>query len=79
LSATRRSGSRRASRSLAVGAQLILWWRGAPRRTLDVGNLAVFAVLALAAFVVPDDVLARWLQPLVSAVGVADRPASPEP
>jgi hypothetical protein len=52
---------------LAAGAQLIMWVRGAPRRTLDVGNLAVFAVLALAAFVVPDDVLARWLQPLGNA------------
>jgi intracellular septation protein A len=53
--------------ALAVAAQLILWWRGAPRRTLDVGNLAVFAVLAVAAFAVPDDVLERWLQPLANA------------
>ncbi len=35
--------------------------------SLEVGNLAVFAVLTVAAFTVPTDVLERWLQPLSSA------------
>jgi BAAT / Acyl-CoA thioester hydrolase C terminal/Acyl-CoA thioester hydrolase/BAAT N-terminal region len=56
-----------AALALAVGAQLVGWRRGAPRRTLEVGNLGVFAVLAVAAFVVPDEVLERWLQPLGNA------------
>ena len=34
--------------------------------SLDIGNLLVFTGLALAAFLVPDDVLERWLQPLSS-------------
>jgi hypothetical protein len=34
--------------------------------SLDIGNLVVFTGLALAAFLVPDDVLERWLQPLSS-------------
>ena len=41
--------------------QLSLRLRHQPQRTLDIGNLAVFAVLLLAAYLVPDDVLARWL------------------
>ena len=40
--------------------------RKQPMHTLDVGNLVVFAVLVVTAFVVPDDVLERWLQPLSS-------------
>ena len=40
--------------------------RKQPIHSLDIGNLAVFAVLVLAAYVVPDDVLERWLQPLSS-------------
>lgn len=46
--------------------QLSLRLRHQPQRTLDIGNLAVFAVLLLAAYLVPDDVLERWLQPLSS-------------
>jgi hypothetical protein len=41
--------------------------RGQPWRTLDVGSLGVFVLLAVAAFVVPDAVLERWLQPLGNA------------
>jgi hypothetical protein len=41
--------------------------RHAPPTTLDVGSLAVFVVLAVVAFVVPDDVLERWIQPLGNA------------
>ncbi len=41
--------------------------RHLPGRTLDTGTLVVFAVLAVLAFVVPDDVLERWLQPLGNA------------
>ena len=46
--------------------QIALRIRGQPLRTLDIGNLVVFAVLLLAAYLVPDDVLERWLQPLSS-------------
>ncbi len=35
--------------------------------TLEIGNLAVFAVLTVAAFTIPTSVLERWLQPLSSA------------
>lgn len=41
--------------------------RGMPWRTLDVGSFGVFVVLAITAFVVPDAVLERWLQPLGNA------------
>ena len=46
--------------------QIALRIRRQPMRTLDVGNLVVFALLMIAAYVVPDDVLERWLQPLSS-------------
>ena len=46
--------------------QIIMRVRKQPLHTLDVGNLMVFAVLVVAAYVVPDDVLERWLQPLSS-------------
>jgi alpha-beta hydrolase superfamily lysophospholipase len=46
--------------------QIALRIRKQPMRTLDVGNLIVFALLMIAAYVVPDDVLERWLQPLSS-------------
>src|SRR6476620_5316731 len=46
--------------------QIIMRVRKQPLHTLDVGNLVVFAVLVVAAYVVPDDVLERWLQPLSS-------------
>ncbi|WP_433783606.1 acyl-CoA thioester hydrolase/BAAT C-terminal domain-containing protein [Actinomycetospora sp. CA-101289] len=41
--------------------------RHVPPKTLDVGSLAVFLVLAVVAFLVPDDVLERWIQPLGNA------------
>ncbi|GLZ44535.1 hypothetical protein Acsp06_07200 [Actinomycetospora sp. NBRC 106375] len=41
--------------------------RREPPKTLDVGSLAVFVVLAVVAFVVPDAVLERWIQPLGNA------------
>ncbi len=46
--------------------QLALRVRRQPLRTLDIGNLAVFALLMLAGYLLPDDVLERWLQPLSS-------------
>ena len=46
--------------------QIILRTRKQPLHTLDVGNLIVFAILTLAAYLVPDNVLERWLQPLSS-------------
>ena len=46
--------------------QIIMRVRKQPLHTLDVGNLVVFALLVVAAYVVPDDVLERWLQPLSS-------------
>ncbi len=46
--------------------QIALRIRGQPLRTLDIGNLIVFAVLLLGAYLVPDNVLERWLQPLSS-------------
>ncbi len=53
--------------AVAVGTQLLGRLHRAPWRTLEVGSLAVFAVLVLAAFVVNDAVLERWLQPLSNA------------
>ena len=49
---------------VAVAVQVIGRLRRQPWRSLEVGSLAVFALLTLAAFVVDDDVLARWMQPL---------------
>ena len=48
-------------------AMLVGRLRHLPGRTLDTGTLVVFVVLAVLAFVVPDDVLERWLQPLGNA------------
>ena len=48
--------------SLLVGR-----WRHTPGKSLDTGTLVVFLVLAVLAFVVPDDVLEQWLQPLGNA------------
>jgi acyl-CoA thioester hydrolase/bile acid acetyltransferase-like protein/bile acid acyltransferase/acyl-CoA thioester hydrolase-like protein len=50
--------------AVAVGIQAVSRLRGQPWRSLDVGSLAVFAILTSAAFVLDDDVLERWLQPL---------------
>lgn len=49
---------------LTLLVQVVMRMRKQPMHALDVGNLIVFAVLVIAAFVVPDDVLERWLQPL---------------
>jgi intracellular septation protein A len=48
----------------AVIIQVISWRRGQPPRSLDVGSLVVFVLLAVAAFVVDDGVLEMWMQPL---------------
>jgi hypothetical protein len=50
-----------------AGGLVVNRLRGQPWRTLDVGTLGVFAVLTVAAFVFPDAVLERWLQPLGNA------------
>lgn len=49
---------------VAVAVQMIGRVRRRPWRSLEVGSLAVFALLAVAAFVVDDALLARWMQPL---------------
>lgn len=49
---------------LTLLIQIALRVRKQPPRSLDIGNLVVFAVLVLAAYLVPDTVLERWLQPL---------------
>jgi uncharacterized membrane protein len=49
---------------VAIAVQVIGRVRRQPWRSLEVGSLAVFALLTVAAFVVDDDVLARWMQPL---------------
>ncbi|MCD9623609.1 acyl-CoA thioester hydrolase/BAAT C-terminal domain-containing protein [Rhabdothermincola salaria] len=58
----------RATLALAAGLALALLvvrrLMGAPTRTLNVGGVAVFAVLLGLAFVVDDAFLERWLQPL---------------
>jgi hypothetical protein len=41
--------------------------RHVPGKSLATGTLVVFVVLAVLAFVIPDDVLERWLQPLGNA------------
>lgn len=46
--------------------QFVVRVRKQPTHTLDVGNLIVFLVLVIAAYVVPQDALERWLQPLSS-------------
>ncbi|NMO89683.1 acyl-CoA thioesterase/BAAT N-terminal domain-containing protein [Actinomycetospora sp. TBRC 11914] len=51
-----------AALGVAVGAA-----RGTRPTAFDLGNVGVFALLAVAAFVVPDALLARWLQPLGNA------------
>src|SRR6478752_3408659 len=52
--------------AITLLTQIILRTRKQPLHTLDVGNLVVFAVLTLAAYLVPNNVLERWLQPLSS-------------
>ncbi len=53
--------------AITVLIELLHRLRKERARTLEIGNLAVFAVLTVAAFTVPTDVLERWLQPLSSA------------
>jgi hypothetical protein len=66
---------------VAVAVQVLGRLRRQPWRSLEVGSLAVFALLTVAAFVVDDDVLARWMQPLsnlgiflVALVGLVGKP-----
>src|SRR3954452_853060 len=55
--------------ALAVAALAVVVGRvrREPGKTLDVGSLVVFVLLAAVAFTVPDDVLERWIQPLGNA------------
>ena len=53
--------------AITVLIELLHRLRKERAHTLEIGNLAVFAVLTVAAFTVPTDVLERWLQPLSSA------------
>ncbi|WP_249353924.1 acyl-CoA thioesterase/bile acid-CoA:amino acid N-acyltransferase family protein [Rhodococcus sp. USK13] len=62
---------------IALAGQVMQRARRQPWRTLEVGTVAVFALLLIAALLVDDAVLARWLQPLsncglfaIAAVGV---------
>ena len=50
--------------AVAVAAQVITRLRKQPWRSLDVGSLLIFVLLALISFVVDDAVLQLWLQPL---------------
>ncbi len=50
--------------AVAVAAQLIGRLRKQPWRSLEVGSLVVFVLLAIASFVVSDAALQMWLQPL---------------
>ena len=68
--------------AVAVAAQVITRLRKQPWRSLDVGSLVIFVLLAVISFVVDDAVLESWLQPLsnlglflVALVGIViDRP-----
>ncbi len=53
--------------AITVLIELLHLLRKERAHTLEIGNVAVFAVLTVAAFTVPTDVLERWLQPLSSA------------
>lgn len=55
--------------AVAVAIQVVGRLRHQPWRSLEVGSLVVFALLTVAAFVLNDNVLARWMQPL-SNVGI---------
>ena len=48
----------------AIAVQVVQRLRREPWRSLEVGSIAVFALLAVAAFVVDDGVLGSWTQPL---------------
>ncbi|MGQ0575773.1 MAG: acyl-CoA thioesterase/BAAT N-terminal domain-containing protein [Pseudonocardia sp.] len=50
--------------AVAVGTQVVSRLRRQPWRSLEVGSLAVFVVLAVAGFVFDDAFLEKWLQPL---------------
>jgi predicted esterase len=49
---------------IALAGQVLQRVRHEPWRTLEVGTVAVFAVLLIAALTLDDAVLERWLQPL---------------
>src|SRR5664279_5429944 len=53
--------------AITVLIELLHRLRKERAHTLEIGNLAVFALLTVAAFTVPTDVLERWLQPVSSA------------
>ncbi|MDI9973072.1 acyl-CoA thioesterase/bile acid-CoA:amino acid N-acyltransferase family protein [Rhodococcus sp. IEGM 1307] len=62
---------------IAAIGQVVQRLRGQPWRTLEVGTVAVFALLLIAALTLDDAVLERWLQPVsnfglfaIAAVGV---------
>jgi hypothetical protein len=55
--------------ALAIITQVISRRRGQPWRSLEVGSLLIFALLPIAAFVVNEEVLERWLQ-LLSNFGL---------
>lgn len=50
--------------AIALLTQLVRRVRHQPMHSLDVGTLVVFAVLVVAAYVLPGETLERWLQPL---------------
>jgi hypothetical protein len=52
---------------VAVLGTVVSAVRGTRPTAFDLGNVGVFVLLAVAAFVVPDAVLERWLQPLGNA------------
>lgn len=56
-----------AALAVAVVGTLAVRLRRTRPTAFDLGNLAVFVVLALAAVVLPDALLERWLQPLGNA------------
>jgi dienelactone hydrolase len=56
-----------AALGVAALATVVSAVRGTRPTAFDVGNVGVFVVLAVAAFVVPDAVLERWMQPLGNA------------
>ena len=50
--------------AVSIATQVISRMRGQPWRSLEVGSLLIFVLLAAAAFMVNDALLERWLQPL---------------
>lgn len=50
--------------AVAVAAQVISRLRRQPWRSLEVGSLVIFVLLAISSFLVSDALLQQWLQPL---------------